>query len=112
MLWIFLFGATSLAAVSVIPQKMHSKKVSRLTTLAGFLLPISGLIFEGVGIFYLHKKNSIVWATLSNYGLLYDAMWASAYNLMSMPTVMLMVAVTLVALSVPAAKAAEHEIKM
>jgi len=36
---------------------------------------------------------------------------ASAYNLMSIPTLMLMV-VTLAALSIPAARAEEHEMKM
>jgi hypothetical protein len=111
MLWIFLFVATSLVAVSVVPHYMHSRKATRFTTWTGFVLPILALIFEGVSIFYLYQKNSMVWNTLSDYGLLYDANWANAYNLMSIPALVLMV-ITLVALFIPAARAVEHEIKM
>jgi tellurite resistance protein TehA-like permease len=111
MLWIFLFGATVLAASSIVPHYMHSKKVSRFATWAGFVLPILGIIFEGVSISYLYQKNSMVWNTLSDYGLRYDANWANAYNLMSVPALVLMV-VALVALFISAARAVEHEIKM
>jgi hypothetical protein len=111
MLWIFLFGATFLAAASIVPHYRHSKKVSRFTTWVGFVLPILAIVFEGASIFYLYQKNSMVWNTLSDYGLQYDANWANAYNLMSVPALVLMV-VALVALFISAARAVEHEIKM
>jgi hypothetical protein len=75
------------------------------------VLPILAIVFEGVSIFYLYQKNSMVWNTLSDYGLQYDANWANAYNLMSVPALVLMV-VALVALFISAARAVEHEIKM
>jgi len=111
MLWIILLGATLFPAASIVPHYWHSKKVTRFTIWAGFILPILGIILEGVSISYLYQKNAMVWNTLSDYGLGYDANWANAYNLMSVPAIVLMV-VALVALFIPAARAVEHEIKM
>ncbi len=110
LLWIFLLGATFFAAASIVPHYWHSKKISRFTTWAGFVLPIFAIIYETVSIYYLYQKNMMVWNTLGNYGLRNEAIWMNAYNLMSVSAMGFMIAVVSL-LFVSAARAIEHEIR-
>ncbi len=111
MLWIFLIGATFFAAASIVPHYWHSKKISRFTTWAGFVLPIFAIVYEAVSIYFVYQKNITVWNTLGNYGLKYEANWMNAYNLMSVPALGLMIVVVSL-LFISAARAIEHEIKV
>jgi len=110
-LWIFLGGAIILTGAAIVPHYLYSRKVSRFSTWAGVLLPVLALSFEGVGIFYLTQKNSIVWNTLPNYGVQFITNWATTYNLISVPALVLMVA-SLLALLVPVIRATGYEIQI
>ncbi len=109
MFWALLGGASAFAAAAIVPQCMHRRKIRRLATLTGFFLPIFAFVFQGIGLFYLNQKNSLVWNTLRDYGVEYEATWTTAYNLFSMPVVVLMV-IALLALTIPAIYAAGYEI--
>lgn len=104
MLWIFLGGATVLAAISIIPHFLHSKEPSRFSKWTGFLLSIVALVYQGIGIMYLNQINGIVWNKLYDYGVRYDIAWSATYNPISMPALALMV-IALLALIIPAVRA-------
>jgi hypothetical protein len=110
MLWAFLGGATALAAVAIIPHYLHSQKISGFSTLTGFFLPVLAIIYQGIGVFFLSQKNSMVWNALYDYGLLFDVEWATTYNFISLPALALMVT-ALVTLIIPVVRAAWHEPK-
>jgi hypothetical protein len=104
MLWTCLGGATALAATSIIPHYLHSKKPSSFSKLTGFLLPVLALVFQGLGIFFLSQINSIVWSGLYDYGVQYNIDWATTYNPVSMPAITLM-AIAFLGLIIPAVRA-------
>ncbi len=104
MLWTFLLLAEAFAAASIVPHYLHSRAPTRLTRAEGFFLPALALVFQGVGIYFLDRVNSIVWSTLYPYGVRVDIDWATTYNPISMPTLALMV-IALLALIIPAVRA-------
>jgi hypothetical protein len=61
-------------------------------------------VYEGLALFFFNAKNSIVWNTLSDYGLRFDLKWAATYNAFSVPVFVLMLA-GLVAMLIPAVRA-------
>jgi hypothetical protein len=111
MFWVFLGGATTIAATAIVPHYLHSRKISPFSTWTGFFLPILALVYHGLGIFYLDQKNSIVWNTLNDYGVQFDIEWATTYSLISLTALALMIA-TLVTLIIPAIRAVAYELKI
>lgn len=110
MLWALLGGATVLAVAAIIPHYLHSQRISGFSLWTGFLLPILAIIYQGISIFFLSQKNSMVWNDLYDYGLRYDVKWATTYNLISLPTFALMIT-ALAALIIPVVRAVRHEPK-
>jgi hypothetical protein len=110
MLWAFLGGATALAVAAIVPHHLHSQKISGFSALTGFFLPFLAIIYQGISVFFLSQKNSMVWNALYDYGLRYDVEWATTYNLISLPTLALMV-IALVTLIIPFVRAVRHEPK-
>jgi hypothetical protein len=111
MLWIFLAGALTSGVAAIVPHYFYSRRINRFSVWGGIVLPILSLVFEGLGIFCLAQKNSIVWNTLGNYGVQFNNSWAAAYSLMSVSTLVLM-AVSLVVLVIPAIRAAGYEVQI
>lgn len=111
MLWAFIGVVSALAVASIVPHFLHSRKISRLSTWTGFFLPVLALVFQVLSIFYLNQKNSVVWNTLRDYGVQYEVNWISAYNLLSVPALVLMV-ITLLMLAIPAVRALGYEIQI
>jgi hypothetical protein len=91
MLWALLGGATALAVATIIPHYLHSQKISDFSVWMGFILPVLAIIYQGISIFFLSQKNSMVWNALSDYGLRYDFEWVTTYDLISISALALMV---------------------
>jgi hypothetical protein len=91
MLWTFIGAATAIAVTAIVPHFLHSKAPNRFSKLTGFFLPVLGLAFQAIGLFFLNQVNNIVWSSLYPYGLQYDIDWATTYNPISMPALALMV---------------------
>ena len=107
MVWVFLGGATALAAVSMVPQYMHRRasggfsKYANFFEYAAFFLPVAALICQALAIVKLNEINNLVWSGLYAYRLQGDIDWSLTYNPISMPALALMV-VSLLALIVTA----------
>jgi hypothetical protein len=105
MVWVFLGGATVLAAVSMIPQYLRRRapgrfsKYGALFEYASFFLPVVAVICQALAIVKLNQINSLVWNGLYAYGVQGDIDWSSTYNPISIPALALMV-VALLALIV------------
>jgi hypothetical protein len=108
MIWALLGGATALAVAAIIPHYLHSQKISGFSVWMGFILPVLAIIYQGISVFFLSQKNSMVWNALSDYGLRYDVEWATTYNLISLSALALMVT-ALVALIIPIVRVVRHE---
>jgi hypothetical protein len=91
MLWALLGGATALVVATIIPHYLHSQKISDFSVWMGFILPVLAIIYQGISIFFLSQKNSMVWNALSDYGLRYDFEWVTTYDLISISALALMV---------------------
>ena len=104
ILWTLLFGATVVAAMSIIPHYLHSKGASRFSKWAGFIYPALAFGFQALGIAYLYQINSLVWNRLPDYGVQTDVAWSVTYNCISMPALLLLV-IALLALILPAIRA-------
>jgi hypothetical protein len=104
LLWTLLVAGTALAAASMVPHYLLNRELNRSIKWAGFLLPVLGAVYEGLALFFFNAKNSIVWNTLSDYGLRFDLKWAATYNAFSVPVFVLMLA-GLVAMLIPAVRA-------
>jgi hypothetical protein len=97
MVWVFLGGATVLAAVSMIPQYLRRRapgrfsKYGALFEYAAFFLPVVAVICQALAIVKLNQINNLVWNGLYAYGLQGDIDWSSTYNPISMPALALMV---------------------
>ena len=111
VLWILLFIATVLTGATIVTHYLYSRKITSISKWTGFFLPVLAFVFQGLSLLYLNEKNSIVWNTLSNYGVQYDVNWVTAYNLLSASTIVLM-AVTLLGLIIPALRASGYEIQI
>lgn len=107
MLWALLGGATALAVATIIPHYLHTQKISGFSVWMGFILPVLAIIYQGISVFFLSQKNSMVWNALSDYGLRYDVEWVTTYDLISLSALALMIT-ALVALIIPAARAVRH----
>jgi hypothetical protein len=108
MLWALLGGATALASATIIPHYLHTQKISGFFVWMDFILPVLTIIYQGISIFFLSQKNSMVCNALSDYGLRYDVKWVTTYDLISLSALALMIT-KLVGLIIPAAKAVRHE---
>ena len=91
MLWTFVGAATAIAVTAIVPHFLHSKAPNRFSKLTGFFLPVLGLAFQAIGLFFLSQVNNIVWSSLYPYALQYDIDWTTTYNPISMPALALMV---------------------
>jgi hypothetical protein len=97
MVWVFLGGATVLAAVSMIPQYLRRKAPGRFSKYgaffeyAAFFLPVVAVICQALAIVKLNQINNLVWNGLYAYGVQGDIDWSSIYNPISMPALALMV---------------------
>jgi hypothetical protein len=118
MVWVFLGGATALAAVSMIPQYLRSKAPGRfsnygaLSEYAAFFLPVAALICQAIAIVKLDQINNLVWSGLYAYGVRGDIDWSLTYNPISMPALALMVVALLALIVIAIANLKIIEIKI
>ncbi len=106
LLWVFLEGATVLAALSIIPHYQHSQKPSKTTKILGFLLPTIAIIYQALSIWSLTQINSIVQNRLYDFGIPNNIYWSSTYNPLS-STALALMAVALIVLIIPAIRTLE-----
>ncbi len=106
LLWAFLAGSTTLAAVSIIPHYNHSQEPTKFTKMFGFLLPTIAIIYQALCIMYLIQIDSIVQNRLIDFGVPSNINWDALYNPVS-ATALVFMAVAMLALIIPAVRTLE-----
>ena len=104
--WTFLTGAAALAACSIIPHYLHSRRPSGFSKTFGFLLPTAALIYQVLSLFFLNQVNFVVRYTLYQYGLSVTFDWTAAYDLIYGASFVLMT-LSLLLLIIPAVRSLE-----
>ena len=70
MLIVFLFGASALSVLSMIPHFDHSNKLTKSSKWTGLLLPIITIIYLIFSLLFFTQLDSIVQNVLPQYNLI------------------------------------------
>ena len=106
LLWVYLGGATTMAACSIAPHFLHSKKPSGFSQLFGLFLPAAAIVYQALSLHFLSQLDSIAKNSLYQYGLNTNFDWTPIYDSLYNASFALMLT-SLLLLIIPAVRSLE-----